>query len=354
MPIQYPFPFRAAILEENKKPLVIRRIEFPGPLQAGQILVKLFYSGVCGKQIEEIDATAGPDAFLPHLLGHEGSAEVVDIGPGVTKVKPSDRVVLHWMKGSGIHSSTPDYRLDGKKINAGWVTTFNEYAVVSENRVTPISRDADLMVAALLGCVGTTGVGVVVNEANVQPYDTVVVYGCGGIGLCALQAARMRHPRRLIAIDTNPEALETAKRFGATDVVNPGEVDPVEAVRALTKGQGASKVLVTTGHPRALELAIDTAAVPGDCIIVGVPRKDITIPIDAYSIMHKRTLRGTLGGNIWPDRDVPTYYALHAEGALSLDKLVSSVLVFDEINESISRMRSGLPGRCVVKFEAPS
>ncbi|MBF0570599.1 MAG: zinc-binding dehydrogenase [Candidatus Omnitrophica bacterium] len=350
MSIQYPFQFRAAILEENKKPLVIRKIEFPGPLQAGQILVKLFYSGICGKQIEEIDASAGPDAFLPHLLGHEASAEVLDAGPGVTKVKPGDLVVLHWMKGSGIHSATPLYYFEGKRINAGWVTTFNECAVVSENRVTPIDRNADLKVAALLGCVATTGVGVVVNEANVQPYDTVVIYGCGGIGLCAVQAAHMRYPRRLIAVDLNDHALEVAKQFGATDIINPSRIDPVKTVRELTKGQGASKVLITTGHPKAVELAINTTAVPGDCIIVGVPQKDTMIPIDAYSIMHKRTLRGTLGGSMWPDRDIPTYYSLYKEGVLKLDKLVSSVLEFDKINESISKMRSGMPGRCVIKF----
>jgi S-(hydroxymethyl)glutathione dehydrogenase/alcohol dehydrogenase len=350
MSVSYPFKFRAAVLEENKKPLVIRQIEFPGPLQAGQILVKLFYSGICGKQIEEIDALGGPDPFLPHLLGHEGSAEVLDIGPGTTKVKPGDKVVLHWMKGSGIQSASPLYYFEGKRINAGWVTTFNEYAVVSENRVTPLEANADLMVAALLGCVGTTGVGVVINEANIQPYDTVVIYGCGGIGLCAIQAAHMRYPRRLIAIDLNDQALETAKQFGATDIINPSKVDVVKAVKDLTKGQGASKVLITTGHPKAVEMAINTTAVPGDCIIVGVPQKGAMVPVDAYSIMHKRTLRGTLGGSMWPDRDIPTYYALHQEGVLKLDKLVSSVLEFDKINESISKMRSALPGRCVIKF----
>jgi len=350
MPIKYPFMFRAAILEENKRPLVIRQIEFPGPLGPGQVLVKLFYSGICGKQIEEIDASSGPDPFLPHLLGHEGSAEVLDAGPGVTKVRPGDLAVLHWMKGSGIHSATPLYYFEGKRINAGWVTTFNDFAVVSENRVTLIDRDADLKVAALLGCVGTTGVGVVVNEANVQPYDTVVIYGCGGIGLCAVQAAHMRYPRRLIAVDLNDRALEAAKQFGATDIINPARIDPVKAVRDLTKGQGASKVLITTGHPKAVELAINTAAVPGDCIIVGVPQRGMMIPVDAYSIMHKRTLRGTLGGSMRPDRDIPTYYSLYKEGVLKLDKLVSSVLEFDKINESISKMRSGVPGRCVIKF----
>lgn len=350
MSIQFPFKFRAAILEENKKPLVIREIEFPGPLLTGQVAVKLFFSGICGKQIEEIDASAGPDPFLPHLLGHEGSAEVLAVGPGVTKVKPGDIVVLHWMKSSGIQSATPLYYYQGKRINAGWVTTFNECAVVSENRVTAIERNSDLLVAALLGCVGTTGTGVVINEANIQPYDTVVIYGCGGIGLCTVQAAAMRHPRRLIAVDINQPSLDKAKEFGATDIINAAKTDPVKAIRELMNGQGASKVLITTGHPKAVEAAINMSAVPGECIIVGVPPKGVTIPVDAYSIMHKRTVRGSMGGNIVPDRDIPTYYSLYKEGVLKLDQLVSYKGEFNKINEAIAIMRSDTPGRCVVKF----
>ena len=350
MPIQYPFKFRAAVLEEHKKPFPIREIEFAGPLQPGQVAVKLFFSGICGKQMEDIDGFTGPDPYMPHLLGHEGSAEVLDIGPGVTKVKPGDLVVLHWMKGNGMNSATPSYHCQGKKINAGWVTTFNECAVVSENRVTPIARDADPMVAALLGCMGTTGIGVVVNDANVQPYDTVVIYGCGGIGLCAVQAARMRYPRRLIAVDLNERSLETARDFGATDVINPSKTDPVKAIKDLTGGKGASKVIITTGHPKAIEAAINATSIPGDCVIVGATPRGVTVPVDTVSIVLKRTLRGSQGGSILPDRDIPAYYALHKEGVLKLDKLVSCLVPFDKINEAIETMRGGIAGRCVIKF----
>ncbi len=348
--IKCPFTFRAAILEENNKPLVMREIEFPGPLQPGQVAVKLFYSGICGKQLEEINGSPGPDAFLPHLLGHEGSGEVLDIGPGVTKVKEGDVVVLHWMKGSGIQSSSPLYYYKGKRINAGWVTTFNEYAIVSENRVTPVDRKADPVVAALLGCVGTTGVGVVINEANIQPFDTVVIYGCGGVGLCAVQAARMRHPRCVIAVDLNERALTLAKEFGATHTINPSKGDPVKAVRDLTSGKGASKVIITTGHPKAIETGINTSSAPGDCIMIGNPPKGAVIPVDGTSILSKRTIRGSQGGGIVPERDIPAYFALHREGVVNLDKLVSSVFKFDQINEAIDAMRSGISGRCVVKF----
>ncbi|MFC1646111.1 zinc-binding dehydrogenase [Candidatus Omnitrophota bacterium] len=348
----YPLKFRAAILQESHKPLVLDDIEFSGPLLTGQVLTKLHYSGICGKQIDEIDAIAGPDAFLPHLLGHEGCAEVIDIGPGVAKVKKGDTVVMHWRKGSGIQSSTPMYLRNGSRINAGWVTTFNDYAVVSENRLTPISiqEEGDKLIAALCGCVVTTGVGVIINEARVQPYDTVVIYGCGGVGLCAVQAAAMIHPRTLIAIDVNKKSLAIARDFGATEVFCAHEKDPVKLVLNKTDGKGASKVIVCTGNPSAIEKAVDMTSIPGECFFVGVPPKDAKVKINAHAVMHKRNIRGTLGGDSFPDRDIPAYFTLHKNEHLHLDKLVSFLGTFTKINEAIDMMRSEAPGRCAIKF----
>src|SRR5215831_18952149 len=134
---------KAAILAESKKPLIIDEFALPEALDVGQVLVKIHYSTICGAQINEIDAVKGPDKFLPHLLGHEASAHVLEVGPGVTSVKPGDAVVLHWRPSQGIQSRTPAYKWGGKKLNAGWVTTFNDHAVVSENRMTVIPADFD-------------------------------------------------------------------------------------------------------------------------------------------------------------------------------------------------------------------
>lgn len=346
----YPFSFKAAILVKNCQPLLIDTIEFPGSLLAGQILVKLKYSGICGKQIEEIDGVGGPDPFIPHLLGHEGSAEVIDIGPAVTKVKKGDVVVLHWMKGSGIHSSTPLYFYKGSRVNAGWVTTFNEFAVVSENRVTVIPKNSDLLVSTLLGCAATTGVGVIINEARLEPYDTVVIYGCGGIGLCAVQAARIRCPRKIIAVDIKKESLALAGKFGATDLIDATEGKVIERVRQITDNKGATKVIIATGNPEAIELASEVAAIPSEVFLVGVPPKGAKVRLDANAIMHKRFIKGTLGGGINPDRDIPTYLALHNENQLQLDKIVSKVVPFDKINDLIEQKRTAAAGRCVIKF----
>src|SRR5438034_428077 len=132
---------KAAILVETNQPLVVADIDAPRELAFGQVRVQVHYSGICGAQINEIEGAKGPDRFLPHLLGHEGCATVLDVGEGVASVKKGDLVDMHWRPSSGIQSQTPTYRLNGQPINAGWVTTFNSHAIVSENRVTPIPPD---------------------------------------------------------------------------------------------------------------------------------------------------------------------------------------------------------------------
>lgn len=349
--VQYPIKFKAAVIDEIGKPLNMTEITFEGPLSAGQVLVKLFYSGVCGKQIEEIDGLGGPDPYIPHLTGHEGSAEVVEAGPGVTKVKAGDCVVMHWRKGSGIQSAAPAYEDKNKdKINAGWVTTFNEYAVVSENRITKIPNDSNMLVAALMGCVVTTGVGVALNDGDVQSFDSVAVWGCGGVGLCAVQAAKLRSPKVLIAVDINPNSLKMAKKFGADVVIDPKEGDAAKKIKELTGGKGVSKSFVCTGSVSAIESAADSTSIPGECFLVGVPKKGSKISLDAHAVMHERNIKGTLGGGSYPDRDIPAYMELYKKGLLKLDELTSVVRPFTEINEVIKLMRGDTPGRVAVKF----
>ena len=215
-----PKTMKAAVLVEQRKPLVIADVELPQTLEAGQVLVKIHYSGICGSQLGEIDGAKGEDKFLPHLLGHEGSGTVVETGPGVRHVKSGDKVVLHWRKGLGIEPVPPKYKWDGKVVNAGWVTTFNEYAIVAENRITPIPANSDMPVAALFGCAVTTGFGVAVNNAKVKIGDSVVVFGAGGVGLNIVQAAAMMSAHPLIAIDLHDNRLELARTMGATHLIN--------------------------------------------------------------------------------------------------------------------------------------
>src|SRR5438067_1822192 len=167
--------FNAAILVELKKPLAIEEIE-SSPLRFGQVLVRILCSGICGAQINEIDGAKGPDKFLPHLLGHEATAIVMEVGEGVTTVKTGDRVVCHWRKGAGLQAPTASYTSKTfPRINSGWVTTFSEYSVVSENRLTKVAADFDAEAGALLGCAVTTAMGVINNNAKLAIGESIAV-----------------------------------------------------------------------------------------------------------------------------------------------------------------------------------
>src|SRR5437867_11801651 len=198
---------KAAVLFELKGRLVLADREMPA-LDVGQVLVKIQCSGICGAQLGEIAGVKGPDKFLPHLLGHEGGGVVVDIGPGVTQVKPGDHVVMHWRKGAGIHARPASYQWNGRKVNAGWVTTFQDHAIVSENRVTPIGKDVPFEVAALMGCAITTALGLINSDAQVKIGDSIVIVGCGGVGRSVVQGAEMVCGNRIVAVDLSDHMLE--------------------------------------------------------------------------------------------------------------------------------------------------
>ena len=231
---------KAAILVESYKPLVIDEIQYPSELQYGQVLVKILYSGICGAQLNEINASKGPDKFLPHLLGHEGSGIVLKTGPGVSTVKERDHVVLHWRPSSGIQAPPAKYNWDGKVINAGWVTTFNDHAIISENRLTTIPKDFDMRIAPLFGCAVTTAVGVINNDAKVKIGQSVVIFGMGGVGINLAQSAAMVSANPIIGIDINDQKLALGKKFGMTHGFN-GQIDTDidDKIKAIVGSKGA-------------------------------------------------------------------------------------------------------------------
>src|SRR3954464_12063936 len=242
---------KAAILAQSRQPLIVDEITLPDALNVGQVLVKVLYTTICGAQINEIAAAKGPDKFLPHLLGHEASATVIDIGLGVTMVKPGDTVVLHWRPSLGIQGPPPAYKWRGAKLNAGWVTTFNNYAVVSENRMTVIPADYDLKAAPLLGCAVTTAAGVVNNDAKVKVGESVAIFGVGGVGLNVVQFAQLAGGYPIVAVDLLDHKLEMARARGATHTINAARIaDVAAAVRAIVGPSGPDKVFETTGAGR--------------------------------------------------------------------------------------------------------
>jgi S-(hydroxymethyl)glutathione dehydrogenase/alcohol dehydrogenase len=340
---------KAAVLAESRRPLVVDEIALPDALSFGQVLVKVHYSSICGAQINEIDAVKGPDKFLPHLLGHEASATVVETGAGVTSVKPGDTVVMHWRPGRGLQSQTPAYTWRGRKLNAGWVTTFNEYAVVAENRVTAVPAAIDRKTAPLLGCAVTTAQGVINHDAQVAIGESVVVIGVGGVGLNIVQFAAMAGAHPVIGIDRLDNKLEMAKRFGATHTINSASVaDLGAAIRDIVGPAGADKVIETTGVSSLIETAYETTQAKGRTILVGVPREKVNI----YTLpLHfDKVIKGSEGGHCDPARDIPRLIRLADAGKLSYDGIITDEFELDAINDALDLMRSGKSGRILLRI----
>jgi S-(hydroxymethyl)glutathione dehydrogenase / alcohol dehydrogenase len=340
---------KAAILVESGRPLAVEEIRLPDRLDFLQVLVKVHTSTICGAQINEIDAVKGPDKFLPHLLGHEALGTVIETGPGVTSCKRDDTVVMHWRPGKGMQSPTPAYSWNGRKVNAGWVTTFNEYAVVAENRVTPVPASIDRRTAPLLGCAVTTALGVVNNDASVAIGESVVVFGVGGVGLNVVQFAAMVGAFPVIAVDRLDNKLAMAQRFGATHVVNSDkEPDFAARIRDLVGADGVDKVVETTGVKRLIECGYDLTAKKGRCILVGVPREKVEI----YTLpLHfEKVLKGSEGGHSQPARDIARLVRLAEAGRINYDGVVTDEFPLEKINDALDLMRSGKSGRILLNI----
>ena len=344
---------KAAILVEQNAPLMVVDLEIP-KLDVGQVLVKIEYSGICGKQLDEISGKRGEDPFLPHLLGHEGAGIVVDVGPGVRKVKNGDHVVLHWMKGSGIDSVPPRFKWNGTVVSAGWVTTFSEYTVASENRMTPIPADVKFDVASLLGCAVTTGLGIVFNNANLKPVQSIAVFGVGGVGLNVVQGAMLVNAYPIVAIDLYDHKLEQAIAFGATHTVNATRSNPEAFLMELSDRRGFDVTVDVTGKTSVREMAYNITSNTGKTILAGVPHHQEQITIDSFPLHFGRRIFGSHGGETQPDVDIPRYIQLYKLGKLKLDEQITHRYYLDEINEAVNVVRKGEVVKCVISMSQKS
>lgn len=340
---------RAAILERSHAPLVVDEVTLPRELAPGQVLVRVILSGVCGAQINEIEAAKGPDRFLPHLLGHEGYGEVVGVGPLVRTVAPEQRVILHWMPGSGLQSDPAQYGWQGNRLNAGWVTTLSQYTVVSENRVTTVQTRLPEEHLPLLGCAATTAVGVIGRDAGVRLGESVVVLGTGGVGLLTLEAARASGAFPIVGLDRVAERLDAALAMGATRTLltEPGmKLD--EAVLTALDGEPPDVVIETTGAREMIELSFRIVAHGGRSVLVGVPRHDEPASVDTLPLHFDAVWTGSKGGGAVPQRDIPRLLRLAEAGLFNLTGLPVTRFPLDAVNDAIDLVRSGLPGRAIV------
>ncbi len=341
----------AAILVEQRKPLVLDEVEIPA-LGYGQVLVDVQVSRICGSQIGEIDGVKGPDRFLPHLLGHEGGGVVLEVGPEVRHVKPGDRVVLHWRPGRGIEARPARYDWNGRVANSGCITTFNRYSVISENRLTVVPPDTDFEICALLADTLTTGFGVINNDASAKIGEAVVVVGCGGIGLGVVLGAHLAGAHPVIAVDLHDHKLEKASEFGATHTINSTRGDFVEAARQVLRGGDADIVVDGTGQPAVLEKAFALAGPRGRCVGVGVMAHDRKLTLNTLPLHFGKSLIGSHGGSSLPAEDVPRYLRLMAGGRFDPRGMISHRIPLERVNDGVARMRSGEVIHCLIDFRS--
>jgi len=344
---------KAAILEKFNTPLVVDELKVP-KLECGQVLIRVYSSGICGAQIGHMAGVKVKKEFLPFLLGHEGGGRVLDIGDGVTTVKKGDRVVIHWRKGSGIESKFPSYkRSDGTVVGAGLVTTFNDHAVVSENRLTKIDDDISFDIASLMGCCVTTGLGIVNNEAKLKIGQSIVIFGVGGVGLNIIQGASLVSGYPIIGIDLHDNKLKLASEFGATHVINSSKQSISDEINKIIGSSGVDIFIDTTGRPELIETSCNLTKSGGKTIMVGQPKLDEHLTLHSFLQHFKgKVLMDSDGGLTNPDTDINRYLRLYKQGKIKLDNLITKRFDLSNINEAINTVRGELDfsGRCIISM----
>ena len=343
---------KAAVLFECGKLLrIVDGIDVPVP-QRGQVHVRLAYSGVCHSQLMEVRGGRGPDRWLPHLLGHEGSGVVMAVGEAVTKVAPGDRVVLGWIKGEGLDAPGPRYRQAEMGFNAGSVTTFNTEAVVAENRCVRVPDGVPLDIAVLFGCAVPTGAGMVFNEALAGPKTRAAVFGLGGIGMIALMALQAAGCVDLIAVDIEPAKLAAARALGVAHVIDARREDPVAAIRLLSDGLGVDCAIDAAGRTQTIEQAFESVRkFGGRCIFASHPASGERISLDPHDLISGKVVQGSWGGGTKPDRDVPRFAALYREGLLPLASLIGKRYALEDINTALDDLASGRAARPLIVLD---
>ncbi|ATZ27575.1 Zn-dependent alcohol dehydrogenase [Streptomyces lavendulae] len=357
---------RAAILPAVGAPLEIRDIVLPEP-GPGQVRVRLAAAGVCHSDLSLTNGTMRVP--VPAVLGHEGAGTVVSVGEGVTHVAPGDGVVLNWAPSCGEchHCRIGEVWLcakaltgvgavyahdgEGTELHPGLnVAAFAEETVVAANCVLPAPAGIPLPEAALLGCAVLTGYGAVHHSAQVRPGESVAVFGAGGVGLAALQAARIAGAGVIVAVDVSPAKEELARAAGATDFVLASETT-AKQIRALTEGQGADVAVECVGRAETIRGAWDSTRRGGRTTVVGIGGKEQQVTFHALEIFHyARTLSGCVYGNCDPARDLPVIAEHVRAGRLDLGALVTDRITLGGIPAAFDAMLAGKGGRSLIVF----
>lgn len=369
---------RAAVLESigapapyaQSQPLKIREVELDPPGE-GEVLIRIKAAGLCHSDLSVISGDRPRP--VPMVLGHESAGEVAECGPGVTDLKPGDRVIMVFMPSCGccvpcaegrpalcepgaaangagtLLSGARRLHMGGTAVNHHiGVSCFSEYAVVSRRSCVKLEADISDAEAALFGCAVLTGVGAVINTARLQAGTTAAVLGLGGVGFSALLAAVASGARDVIAIDLNESKLALARELGATATINATDPEAEQKIKALTRG-GVDCAFEMAGAIPAMELAWKITRRGGSTVTAGLPHPDKRFAFSpAQLVGEERTLRGSYIGSAVPARDIPRYVQMYQRGKLPVNRLMGEQLVLEDINRGFDRMASGAALRDVI------
>jgi S-(hydroxymethyl)glutathione dehydrogenase/alcohol dehydrogenase len=364
---------KAALLTAPNTPFSIEDLTLDDP-QEGEVLVKIAACGVCHSDYHLLTGTTRH--ATPVVCGHEGAGIVEAVGKGVARVKVGDHVTLSWTPDCGhcfycrngqpnlcetftdpiwagtMLDGTTRLKQDGDPIYAYCgLATFAEYVVVPEQSCIPIRKDIPLKVASLVGCAVATGVGAAIYTAGVRPGESVVVFGCGGVGLNVIQGAALAGAETIIAVDLNETKMQLARDFGATHTLISSD-NTLEAIRDLTHGRGADYTFEAVGLPKLQEFSMEAIRPGGMAVFAGLSAMGSATNLPgAILTRQEKTIKGSYYGSINPARDFPMLLDLYAAGKLKLDELVSHEYTLGQINEAFESMLTGEVARGIIVFD---
>lgn len=365
---------KAAVLHEAGKPLTIEDLEIGEP-QAHEILIRNEAAGVCHSDLHFMKGEM--PVPVPVVMGHEGCGIVEKVGPGVTSVQPGDKVITMVSFTCGacrycvtgrptecvenlpiqMMAELPLYA--GKRLKKGeqeihqifGLGSFAERSVVHERSAVKVRPDAPSNVACLLGCGVTTGLGAAINTAGVRPGESLVVFGCGGVGLSALMGAKLAGAGTIIAVDISQNKLDKARELGADHTINPQEVEnPVQAVKDLTGGAGADCSIEAAGVPALMEQAFGSIHNGGKCVIAGMAALGSMVSFAPFEFLLGKTITGSVQGGIIPSVDIPRLVDMFMDGKLPVDKLLSKTFPLDQINEAFQALENKEVIRSIIQL----
>ena len=361
---------KAAVLYETGRPLVIKELR-QDPPKAGEVRVKMGAVGFCASDRTMMKGSG--ILPLPVVLGHEGAGTVAEVGESVTRVKPGDRCVLSFVSSCGhcrtcriglpnicetnLETGVRQYdgtaRLhdgDTDVYQMGKLGAFAESIVIPQQACHPVPDEVPTPVAALIGCCVTTGVGAVINNPATRPGMSVAVFGCGGVGLNVIQGARLSGASRIIAVDIYDHKLEFSYKFGATDVLNSREMDPVEAIREMT-GDGVDMAFDSFGSPRTTADAVKAVRRGGTAVMIGLAPVGETTPIDMIDMLrNQKTLVGSYYGSASPHETFRKLVDYYLKGVLDIEGLITRSYTLEQVNEGLDAIGRGEDGRGVIAF----